>query len=97
MKTTREHNAREEDVPTCLTTTLYDLMTALQAVVEPHEDALVVAMVTRWLQTGRITLLGKAAARRRAAMQSGDGAVPVGFSPVLDHVCMIPWLPMKSS
>ena len=46
------------DIPTCLTTTLYDLMTALHAVVEPDEDALVVAIVARWLRTGQITFLG---------------------------------------
>lgn len=46
------------DIPTCLTTTLYDLMTTLHTVVEPDEDALVVAIVERWLRTGRITFLG---------------------------------------
>jgi hypothetical protein len=34
-------------------------MTALHAVVEPDEDALVVASVARWLRTGRITFLGE--------------------------------------
>ena len=48
----------EADVPTFLTTTLYDLMTALQAVVAADEDALVVALVAFWLRTGRITWLG---------------------------------------
>ena len=42
------------DAPTCLTTTLYDLMVALHDVVAPHEDALVVALVALWLRTGRI-------------------------------------------
>lgn len=65
MKTTIEPSATEEDAPTCLTTTLYDLMTALHTVVAPHEDGLVVALVARGLQTGRITWLDKAAARRR--------------------------------
>ena len=51
---------READVPTCLTTTLYDLMAALQDVVAPHEDALVVGLVARWLRTSRITFLGDA-------------------------------------
>jgi hypothetical protein len=54
----------EADAPTCLMTTLYDLMTALHDVVAPQEDALVVALVACWLRTGRITLLGKAASRR---------------------------------
>ena len=42
----------EADAPTGLTTTLYDLMAALHAVVAPHEDALVVALVAYWLRTG---------------------------------------------
>ena len=54
----------EADVPTFLTTTLYDLMTALQAVVAADEDVLVVAIVALWLRTGRITWLGKAASHR---------------------------------
>ncbi len=52
------------DAPTCLTTTLYDLMVALHDVVAPHEDALVVALVALWLRTGRIALRGEAASRR---------------------------------
>ena len=55
----------EADAPTCLTTTLYDLIAALHTVVAPHEDALVVALVACWLRTGQITLLGNAASRRR--------------------------------
>ena len=58
----------ETDTPTCLTTTLYDLITALHDVVAPHEDALVVAIVARWLRTGRITFRGEAGSRRRAAL-----------------------------
>ena len=52
------------DVPTYLTTTLYDLMAALHTIVAPHEDALVVAIVAHWLRAGRITLLGEGASRR---------------------------------
>jgi hypothetical protein len=48
------------DAPTCLTTTLYDLMAALHDVVTPHEDALVVALVAHWLRTGRIMFRGEA-------------------------------------
>lgn len=65
MKTPIEPDAREENAPTCLTTTLYDLMTALHTVVALHEDSLMVALVTLWLQTGRITWLGSAVARRQ--------------------------------
>jgi hypothetical protein len=39
-----------------MTTTLFDLITALQAVVEPEEDAWVVATVVHWLHSGRIRL-----------------------------------------
>jgi hypothetical protein len=44
--------------PTCLKTTLYDKIAALQSGVEPAEDALVVAMVVRGLRTRRLTLVG---------------------------------------
>jgi hypothetical protein len=39
-----------------MTTTLFDLIAALQVVVEPEEDAWVVATVVRWLRSGRIRL-----------------------------------------
>lgn len=83
MKTTREHHVREQDAPTCLTTTIYDLMTALQTVVAPHEDALVVALVSHWLQTGRITLLNKATARRRLQCRATMAQCRWGFHPPL--------------
>jgi hypothetical protein len=37
-----------------VTTTLYDVMAALQTVVEPEDDDLVVAIVTEWLRSGRL-------------------------------------------
>jgi hypothetical protein len=40
-----------------VTTTLYDVMAALQAVVEPEDDALVVAIVAAWLRSGRLRML----------------------------------------
>jgi hypothetical protein len=43
--------------PTRVTTTLYNVMAALQAVVEPEDDALVVAMVAAWLRSGRLHVL----------------------------------------
>jgi len=61
----------EADVSTYLTTTLYDLMVALQDVAAPHADAMVVSLVARWLRTGRITFLGDDAAR---FWRSADGA-----------------------
>jgi len=43
-------------IPATITTTLYDLIAALQDVVPPGEDALVVATMVHLLCTGRITL-----------------------------------------
>ena len=40
--------------PTRVTTTLYDVMAALQTVVEPEEDDVVVAIVAAWLRSGRL-------------------------------------------
>ena len=40
--------------PTRVTTTLYDVMAALQSVVEPEEDDVVVAIVAVWLRSGRL-------------------------------------------
>jgi hypothetical protein len=40
--------------PTRVTTTLYDVLAALQTVVEPEEDALVVAIVADWFRSGRL-------------------------------------------
>ena len=44
--------------PTSITTTLYELMAALQSVGEPDEDELIVAIVALWVYTGRITFCG---------------------------------------
>jgi hypothetical protein len=44
------------ETPTRVTTTLYDVMAALQSVVEPEEDAVVVAIVAAWLRSGRLRL-----------------------------------------
>jgi hypothetical protein len=48
------------EAPARLTTTLYDVIAALQSVVEPDEDGLVVAVVGYWLRTRRITRVGDA-------------------------------------
>jgi hypothetical protein len=45
-----------EETPTRVTTTLYDVIAALQAVVEPEEDGVVVAIVAAWLRSGRLRL-----------------------------------------
>src|SRR5215471_19478833 len=47
-------------LPTSGTTTLYDVIAALQEVVEPGEDALVVAIVDVWLRSGRIRFVDEA-------------------------------------
>jgi len=41
--------------PTYITTTLYDLLAALQTVGEPEEDEIIVALVALWVRTGRLT------------------------------------------
>jgi hypothetical protein len=43
-----------DEAPTRVTTTLYDVMMALQSVVEPEEEDVVVAIVAAWLRTGRL-------------------------------------------
>jgi hypothetical protein len=40
-----------------VTTTLYELLAALQTAGEPDEDKLIVALVARWIRTGQITFL----------------------------------------
>jgi hypothetical protein len=46
---------QQEETPACLTTTLYDLMTALQEVVGTTDDALVVTTVVhRALRTAHM-------------------------------------------
>ena len=48
--------------PIGLKTALYDVMAVLQSGIEPDEVDLVVAIVVRWLRTGRITLVRAATA-----------------------------------
>ena len=50
--------------PPRLATTLYELLAALQDVVGPEADALIVATVRHLLQSGRLTWLGEARERR---------------------------------
>ena len=42
-----------------LTTTLYDVIAAIQDVLSPDDDALTVSTVVHLLQCGRLTWLGK--------------------------------------
>jgi len=43
-----------DETPIRVTTTLYDVMAALQSVVAPEEDGVVVAIVAAWLRSGRV-------------------------------------------
>jgi len=45
-----------DEAPTRVTTTLYDIIAALQSVVEPEEDDVVVAIVAAWCRSGRLRL-----------------------------------------
>ena len=56
---------QEAETPAHLTTTLYDLMAALQDVVCPDNDVLVVATIVHLLRSGWLTVLGKASTCRR--------------------------------
>lgn len=53
--TAGEMAVMEADTPATLTTTLYDLIAAVQDVVDPNNDALVVATVQHMLRAGRAT------------------------------------------
>jgi hypothetical protein len=55
------------ETPSCLTTTLYDLMTEIQDVVGTTNDALVVTTVVQLVRSGRLTWCGKARAHRNQA------------------------------
>jgi hypothetical protein len=66
----------EEKMPSRCTTTLYDLIAALQAVVGPDEDALVVATVAHLLQSGQLRWHTRAQEGGRPAPDGGSGAVP---------------------
>jgi hypothetical protein len=43
-----------DEAPTRVTTTLYDVIAALQSVVEPEDEDVVVAIVAEWLRSGRL-------------------------------------------
>jgi hypothetical protein len=53
---TLQTSGGEDAIPATITTTLYDLIAALQDVVHPGEDTLVVATMVHLLSTGRMTL-----------------------------------------
>jgi hypothetical protein len=53
----------KDNVTTTITTTLYNLIAAIQEVVDPADDALVVATVWHVLCSGRVTWHGDVVAR----------------------------------
>ena len=55
------------ETPSRLTTTLYDLITALQDVMTPDDDVLVVATVGHLLRSGRLTWDGTDSVLRHPA------------------------------
>ena len=63
---------KSQATPARLTTTLYDLMAAIQDVVDPKDDALVVATMMHLLRSGRLTGLkrGNTQERRDASCSS---------------------------
>jgi hypothetical protein len=70
----------EDTAPATITTTLYDLIAALQEVAEPGEEGLVVPIVVSMLRAGRIRSVARGfgqdsvsepeACRRRSARSS---------------------------
>ena len=50
----------EPDMPAIMTTTLYDLVAAIQAAVEPDQEELVVPIVAQMLHAGHATFLRRA-------------------------------------
>jgi len=83
-----------EDAPTQrprLQTTLYDLIEALQEIVAPDEDGLVVRTIARLFDTGRITFLAADTGITRAASTEVNG----GNTPSHSHVS--PWQETEGS
>lgn len=60
--TTNIPGRQQRETPTRLTTTLYDLITALQEVTGTTNDALVVTTVARLMRAGQLTWCGKTSA-----------------------------------
>jgi hypothetical protein len=52
-----EPGLRATEGLTRLSTTLFDVITVLQTVVEPDKDNLVVAVVAHWIRSRRLSLL----------------------------------------
>ena len=52
-----EPGLRATEGLTRLNTTLYDVISVLQAVVEPDKNNLIVAVIAHWIRSGRLSLL----------------------------------------
>ena len=65
-----------EATPSCLTTTLYDVIAAMQDGLNPDDDALVVATVVHLLRSGRLTWLGKASGHLGQSQHVAMWAMP---------------------
>jgi hypothetical protein len=74
--------AVEATMPLRITTTLFDLMAAMHAVVGPDEDVLIVATMVYLLRSGRITFLGEA--RESLFQYWSEGASPRPIAVVED-------------
>jgi hypothetical protein len=66
----------EVATPSCLTTTLYDLIAAIQDGLSPDDAALVVTTVLCLLRSGRLTWLGKTRARPGSSQRAAMEAMP---------------------
>ena len=69
-----------EATPSCLTTTLYDLIAAMQDGLSPDDDALVVATMVHLLRSGRLTWRGKTRARPGLSPRGAMEAMSRGSS-----------------
>ena len=66
----------EVATPARLTTTLYDLIAAIQDGLSPDDDALVVATVVHLLRSGRLTWRGQARERLCQSQRAAMWAMP---------------------
>jgi hypothetical protein len=62
--------------PSCLITTLYEVIAAIQDGLSPDDDALVVATVMHFLQSGRLIWRGKTRARPGSLQRAALEAMP---------------------
>ena len=65
-----------ETTLSCLTTTLYDVIAAIQDELSPDDDTLVVATMVHLLRSGRLTWLGKARERLKPSRRETMWAMP---------------------